>query len=200
MHCPRCGQEQPSDSVRYCSRCGFHLSVVGELLLTDGVLTNGVLGNGVVPASETTVSSRRSGVTLGAKLIFAGVVLVPIAILFGFAADTPAFMIAPATAFFLGLVRILYAVAFEESQPAAPVQRSALIPVNPPRRSIPPRASIQSKAITPGASIPPRGSISPRASVQPRASIPPKAAATGEIAPQSPPSVTEQTTHLLDGE
>lgn len=132
MHCPRCGQQQPSDIVRFCSRCGFHLGVVAELLHTNGLMTNEL-----VPGSERAVSPRRAGVTLAAKLLFAGVILVPVAILFGLAADTPAFLIAPATLFFLGLARILYAVAFEAaSLPAARGQRPVLVPVNPPKASV----------------------------------------------------------------
>lgn len=122
MHCPKCGQQQPSDSVRFCSRCGFHLGVVGELLLTNGVL----------PGSETSISPRRQGVILGTKLLFVSVVLLPVAILLSFAADSPAFLIAPAAAFFLGLVRMLYALAFEESlftastrEPAPPLPRKS---------------------------------------------------------------------------
>ncbi len=32
MYCPRCSQQQASDEVRFCSRCGFQLGVVKELL------------------------------------------------------------------------------------------------------------------------------------------------------------------------
>jgi uncharacterized protein (DUF983 family) len=32
MFCPKCGQEQASESVRFCSRCGFKLNVVEEPL------------------------------------------------------------------------------------------------------------------------------------------------------------------------
>lgn len=32
MFCPGCGQEQASESVRYCSRCGSKLNPVGEAL------------------------------------------------------------------------------------------------------------------------------------------------------------------------
>jgi len=38
MHCPRCGQQQISNETRFCSRCGFQLGVVSELLLHDGYL------------------------------------------------------------------------------------------------------------------------------------------------------------------
>jgi uncharacterized protein (DUF983 family) len=32
MFCPKCGQEQASESVRFCSRCGFKLNIVDEPL------------------------------------------------------------------------------------------------------------------------------------------------------------------------
>ena len=38
MHCPQCGQQQVSDEMRFCSRCGFALSIVTELLVTGGTL------------------------------------------------------------------------------------------------------------------------------------------------------------------
>ncbi|HYY57379.1 MAG TPA: zinc ribbon domain-containing protein [Pyrinomonadaceae bacterium] len=41
MYCPRCSQQQVSDDVRFCSRCGFKLGAVADLLLTDGAPTKG---------------------------------------------------------------------------------------------------------------------------------------------------------------
>ncbi len=38
MYCPRCSQRHLPEEVRFCSRCGFHLSAVSELLLTDGIV------------------------------------------------------------------------------------------------------------------------------------------------------------------
>lgn len=38
MYCPRCGQQQVSDQTKFCSRCGFQLSLVGELLIHGGFL------------------------------------------------------------------------------------------------------------------------------------------------------------------
>ena len=32
MYCPKCGLEQASDSMRYCSRCGFKVNSVDEAL------------------------------------------------------------------------------------------------------------------------------------------------------------------------
>ncbi|HEX8736530.1 MAG TPA: zinc ribbon domain-containing protein [Pyrinomonadaceae bacterium] len=38
MHCPRCGQQQVSEDTRFCSRCGFPLGLVSEILAHGGVL------------------------------------------------------------------------------------------------------------------------------------------------------------------
>jgi uncharacterized membrane protein YccF (DUF307 family) len=38
MHCPRCGQQQVSTETRYCSRCGFQLALVSEILQHGGTL------------------------------------------------------------------------------------------------------------------------------------------------------------------
>ena len=38
MHCPRCGQQQLSGETKFCSRCGFLLTIVNELLNNGGVL------------------------------------------------------------------------------------------------------------------------------------------------------------------
>ena len=40
MFCPKCSQEQVSDEVRFCSRCGFQLNVV-KALLADGAAQAG---------------------------------------------------------------------------------------------------------------------------------------------------------------
>ncbi len=38
MHCPRCGQQQVSDEIKFCSRCGLPLGIVAEVLLNNGEL------------------------------------------------------------------------------------------------------------------------------------------------------------------
>ncbi|HMJ09114.1 MAG TPA: zinc ribbon domain-containing protein [Pyrinomonadaceae bacterium] len=38
MHCPRCGQQQISAETKFCSRCGFQLALVSELLANGGFL------------------------------------------------------------------------------------------------------------------------------------------------------------------
>ena len=38
MHCPRCGQQQVSEEIKYCSRCGFPLGLIAEVLENGGFL------------------------------------------------------------------------------------------------------------------------------------------------------------------
>lgn len=38
MFCPRCSQEQVSEETKFCSRCGFPLGLVAEILLHGGFL------------------------------------------------------------------------------------------------------------------------------------------------------------------
>ena len=37
MFCPKCSQQQVSDETRFCSRCGFQLNVIKALLTEDGL-------------------------------------------------------------------------------------------------------------------------------------------------------------------
>lgn len=38
MHCPRCGQQQVSDEIKFCSRCGFSLGLVSDIVAHGGFL------------------------------------------------------------------------------------------------------------------------------------------------------------------
>ena len=61
MFCPRCGQQQISDQTKFCSRCGFQLGLVAEMLDHDGFLPQlGELAKGKTPfLQEKMASSRR---------------------------------------------------------------------------------------------------------------------------------------------
>lgn len=38
MYCPRCGQQQISEQVKFCSRCGFLLELIPDILANGGTL------------------------------------------------------------------------------------------------------------------------------------------------------------------
>lgn len=38
MHCPSCGQQQVSNEIKFCSRCGFPMGLIAEVLAHGGFL------------------------------------------------------------------------------------------------------------------------------------------------------------------
>jgi hypothetical protein len=38
MHCPNCGQKQVTEQIKFCSRCGFPLGLISEILSHGGFL------------------------------------------------------------------------------------------------------------------------------------------------------------------
>src|SRR5258708_12182984 len=73
MYCPQCGQQQATDSMRFCARCGFPLEGAMELLAHGGMFPRYEAAGG-----ETKISARRRGVKQGALLMLIGAVLVPL--------------------------------------------------------------------------------------------------------------------------
>ena len=120
MYCPRCGQQQISDEMKFCSRCGLAFSGLSEWLAAGGWAA--------MPREESPVSlpsPRRKGIRRGAKIMFLGGVLFPILLVFSLAVDEGAPMVIPFILLFVGLVIMLYARLFSEkvspitSQPAS---------------------------------------------------------------------------------
>ena len=172
MYCPKCGQQQISDEMRFCSRCGLALSGLAEWLAGPSMPAN--RGDEVLASSLT--SPRRKGIRRGAKLMFASGVLFPVFLLFSFIFNQGAPMIVPIIVFFVSLVMILYARLFSEktlSVNPEEAQTSALGSTSA-RGSLPPASNL---------SMPGGGRQQVR---------------TNELA--QPPSVTENTTRLLDNE
>src|SRR3982074_495010 len=79
MYCPQCGQQQATDSMRFCSRCGFPLEGSMVLLAHGGMIPQ------YQPApGANQISPRRRGVKQGALLLLLGAVLVPsLGVLYG---------------------------------------------------------------------------------------------------------------------
>ena len=70
MHCPQCGQQQVVDEMRFCSRCGFPLSVVTEVLSHGGTLPERE-----AEASAPKLTSRQRGKRLAVILLLTGILL-----------------------------------------------------------------------------------------------------------------------------
>ena len=177
MFCPQCGQQQVTASLRFCSRCGFPLEAVLQVLASGGMLPQ-------FPGELSDVASpRRRGVKQGVMLLLLGVILVPLlGVLNSFNAGNLFDILTPMAAIFFfvgGLMRILFAALFEAGAP-------------------------RYRPLTPSYAPPPTPSqfqATPRASALPPAQVPPPTAwrsrpNTAEI--RQPPSITENTTRLLD--
>ena len=69
MFCPKCSQEQASDDIRFCSRCGFQLNIVKALL-----------GNDRMPTDDASLKVARSfskrDISIGALLMFLAALVV----------------------------------------------------------------------------------------------------------------------------
>lgn len=180
MFCPQCGQQQVTGVIRFCSRCGFPLDGVIQLLSSGGSL----------PAYRSTdepgqISPRRKGVKQGMLLFLLGVLLVPILGMFAsFSSAVFPQMLAILAAiicFVGGPVRMFYAAVFEEGAPKPLRPYGPPMPMHVPQQFIP---QAPSPALPPpSARQPPSWRTRPT---------------TAELA--NPPSVTENTTRLLDKE
>jgi hypothetical protein len=181
MFCPQCGQQQVTGVVRFCSRCGFPLDGVIQLLSSGGNLP--VYRSDDEPVQ---ISPRRKGVKQGMLLFLLGVVLVPILGMFAsFSSAVFPQMLAILAAiicFVGGPLRMFYAAVFEEGAPKPVRAFGPHIPMHMSQQQfIPP---VQSPALPPpSVRQPPSWRTRPT---------------TAELA--NPPSVTENTTRLLDKE
>lgn len=170
MYCPKCGLQQVSDNMRFCSRCGLPISGLAEWLAGGAMLA--------VP-EETSVavpSRRRKGIRRGAKLIFFSAVLLPFFLGLSFLFDSPIPLFVPFTVFMVGLSLMLYSRLFGEDIPLTGIRQAQPfgLGATPDNNALPPASNI---GISSTGGRPVR---------------------TAEMA--QPPSVTEHTTRLLDNE
>ena len=176
MYCPQCGQLQISENVRFCSRCGFLLEGV-----TAVVASGGVVPMRHVQTVNKALSPRSKGIRQGALLMLSTMLVVPILAIITTNFDFNPELFVPLAAIFCfvgGLLRILYALIMEDANPPIDSgQMGAYAPgMNPQlnngaRQSLPPASANQA------------GSWRPRQN-------------TAEL--YQPPSITENTTRLLD--
>jgi hypothetical protein len=168
MFCPKCGQ-QSSEEVRFCPRCG--LSLAG--------LPAYVAGNEFAPARPEAeraaeITAKRLGMRRGAKLMFFSVVLFPLFFALSFLVDGPAPLFVPLTVFLSGFVILVYAYLFGEDMMPGRV------------------AAARGRDLSAGAERPALGAPQ----LTPASLFDRQRVHTAEI--YQPPSVTENTTKLLD--
>lgn len=177
MYCPQCGQEQASSEMRFCSRCGFPLGGVARLLERGGV---GAVDSqpGKTGPQVRGLSPRQKGTRAGIMQMVSGFLVVPIVAILShniFGWEELIIPLAALITFVGGLLRIIYAKLYEDDTPElvtdaapAPAQFAARARVS----ALPPQQSVPASAYAP------------------------RRVNTAELVP--PPSVTENTTRLLD--
>lgn len=170
MFCPNCGQQQISDEMRFCSRCGLPLSGLAEWLAGGGLPAKRRDEALVSPSSP-----RRRGIRRAAKLMFFSGVLFPVFLMLSLMVDEGTPMIFPFLVFFVALVMMLYARLFSDKTSPVNIQAA-------------PTSALGSTS-TRGALPPGVNNSIPVGRQQVR---------TNELAQR--PSVTEHTTKLLDNE
>jgi hypothetical protein len=169
MFCPKCGQ-QSSDEIRFCPRCGLQL---------DGLAAY-VAGKEHAPVvapvpSAPVMTARRRGMRRGAKLMFICGVLLPAAALLAFEGDAPGPLLLVLTGGLAGLAWLVFSWLFNDN--VRPVGKDAA------------RRDLAAAVDRPALGAPPFVPAASFGRQQQRVH-------TAEIV--QPPSVTENTTRLLD--
>jgi|SRR5215213_614242 len=146
MYCPNCGQQQVSEEMRFCSRCGLALSGLAEWM------ASGMLVRRADETRALSPSRRRKQMRRAAKLMFVSGVLMPIGIGISAAADNPGPVILPALLFFASIVWMVYARLFIDG--TSPVlnpgtQQSAFGSMPTTRVSLPPQVRTNELAQAP---------------------------------------------------
>lgn len=168
MFCPRCGQQSP-DEVRFCPRCGLSLAGLPAYVAGNEYSTAGS------PAPRAPLmTARRRGMRRGAKIMFFSGVLLPAAALLAFEGDAPGPLLLVLTAGLAGLAWFIFSWLFNDN--VLPVETRAS---RRAMRAAGGQAALGAAQFVPASSF----------AQQQRGN-------TAEI--YQPPSVTENTTKLLD--
>ena len=114
MFCPVCGQQQISQDTRFCSRCGFLLTGIEQVITNEGSLPFIVL-----PKDPKAATPRKLGLKKGLMIFLLTFLVVPIITLISIALHIGPFFVA-ISAILLGvggLLRMAYALLMESNEP-----------------------------------------------------------------------------------
>ena len=176
VYCPRCGQEQISNETRFCSRCGFLMTGLAE------VVFNGGIAQQLEPTGAKPISPRRRGLKQGGAWFLLGVFIVTIlAVLQEMFRFNDNIVALAAVVFFMGgILRMIYAL-FESGNPADKTLEENVYQTAQKLLNKKPQAN----ALPPQQSIPASGYV------------PPNQGNWRDTNDLTPTSVTESTTKLL---
>ena len=178
MHCPRCGQQQVSDQTKFCSRCGFQLGLVSELLMNGGFLPQ----LAELHKGKSSIFTRKNGLIFTALWFIFWVMMIPA--FSGIAGADEVAGVSAVFGIFSTMMLLIISIAFLKRAPKPyelAVQQMAVPPAslyaNPAMGALPPQQTQPASTY-----VPPEGSW--------------RAPDTGDLA-RRPGSVTEGTTRLL---
>ena len=181
MFCPRCGQEQISEETRFCSRCGFMLTMVSEIIANGGVLPQSL----ALQNAQVLSSPRKKGLKQGLFILLLALLFVPLIAILSRSGEFAALIGVLFSG--AGLLRMAYAVLFQSNVPKLMIDSS--LPIAKPNVST---RNLEADKLSPA--VPQQPSIPVPAYVPPIAK---KLNDTNNLAIQPPPSVTDHTTKLL---
>jgi hypothetical protein len=108
MYCPRCSQQQASEEMRYCSRCGFPLEGVAALLAGGGH------PEPAGPDREGPLTPRQRGTRKGLMMVAGGLLFLKLAfVLTLFKEDFFVLMLPASLLLIAGVMRGLYGLLLE---------------------------------------------------------------------------------------
>ena len=177
MHCPRCGQEQVSGNLKYCSKCGLPLGWVAEIIRNGGELPE------IKTSGRSTWFTRANGLKLSLVwFLVLDFLLVPLIAILGGEEEVALLAVMG----FMGAVLIaVFSMMFLKNPPKN--QLNVQANEQPGVIGIP--AGVEQNTLPAGQQQPASEFAAPGAW---------KAPDTGELA--KPGSVTEGTTRLLKKE
>ena len=180
MFCPRCGQEQASGDLRFCSRCGLPMGVISEVVVHGGTLPQLAELN-----KPTGLISRKNGLKFALIwFLVLDFLLVPLVAIMG--GDEIVAVIA-VLGFVGALIITLFSLLFLKSEPKA--QNFQSLPAQEFQTQQQQFANQQNQ----GALPPQQTETAQEYTAPPQQSW--KAPDTGDLV--APGSVTEGTTKLL---
>jgi hypothetical protein len=180
MYCPRCGQEQISNETRFCSRCGFLMTGVGELIANGGNTALTAVNPGKLD------SPRKRGLKQGGFIFLLTFLVVPIVSILTIWANVEPFGVAISAIllFVGGLLRMAYALMFESNNPSDKTLEQSVYQS---------AQGLLNKTQNPNALPPPQ-------SIPTSSYMPPTQGSWRETNDLEPSSVTDPTTKLLQKE
>ena len=133
MYCPNCGQQQVSEEMRFCSRCGLALTGLAEWL------AGGALPVSRADQTPVTAAPPRRNVRAKKLMFFSGALL-PVFFVISLVVDNGAPMVVPICVFFVALMWMLYGRLFADNTPQAinPAAQTTVLGSTPARSSLPP--------------------------------------------------------------